>query len=228
MFPRSASADVIALLLANLNSFVCDYSARQKVGGTHLKYHVLRQLPVLPPAAYSVAAPWSAAERIHSWILPRVLELTYTAWDIASFARECGYVRPPFHWDEERRFLLRCELDAAFFHLYLPSDERGDWFSPENEVAEDVAMLRGRFPVPRDAVAYIMDSFPIVRRKDEERHGRFLTKDTILEIYDAMAASIQTSKPYETRLDPPPADLRCCHPQGNELSSSVDSMGPGA
>ncbi|MCK5056632.1 MAG: hypothetical protein KAT34_08255 [Candidatus Aminicenantes bacterium] len=23
-----------------------------------------------------------------------------------------------YSWDEERRFLLRCELDDAFFHLY--------------------------------------------------------------------------------------------------------------
>ena len=24
----------------------------------------------------------------------------------------------PFVWDEERRFKIRAELDAAFFHLY--------------------------------------------------------------------------------------------------------------
>ena len=24
----------------------------------------------------------------------------------------------PFRWDEGRRFAMRCELDAAFFHLY--------------------------------------------------------------------------------------------------------------
>ena len=69
-----------------------------------------------------------------------------------------------------------------------------------------------------------MDTFPIVRRKDEARTeqtnaageviqpGRYLTKDTILEIYDALAASIKTGQPYQTRLNPPPADPKCCHP----------------
>ena len=56
------------------------------------------------------------AESLRKLIVPRVLELTYTAWDLEGFARDCGYDGPPFRWDEERRFMLRCELDAAFFH----------------------------------------------------------------------------------------------------------------
>jgi len=55
------------------------------------------------------------------WILLRVLELTYTAWDLEAFAQDCGWNGPPFRWDEKRRFLIRCELDAGFFHLYGPS-----------------------------------------------------------------------------------------------------------
>lgn len=59
-----------------------------------------------------------------------------------------------------------------------------------------------------------MDAFPIVRRKHEEKHnGDYRTKRVILEIYDAMQESIRTGKPYQTRLDPPPADPRCCHPK---------------
>ncbi len=57
--------------------------------------------------------------------------------------------------------------------------------------------------MPRDAVDYIMDTFPIVK-KDEKAHGTYRTKDTILEIYDAMAEAIRTGHPYQTRLDPPP------------------------
>ena len=49
-------------------------------------------------------------------------------------------IRPPFRWDEERRFLLRYELDAAFFHLY---------------------------GINRDDAASILDTLPIVKRKDE-------------------------------------------------------------
>ena len=157
----------------------------------------------------------SADKTIGDWLLPRVLELTYTAWDLEAFAQDCGWPGPPFRWDEERRFLLRCELDAAFFHLYLGSD--AEW-------CQQPAALTQSFPTPRDAVSYIMDTFPIVKRKDIARtekkdeagevvkEGRYITKDTILEIYDALAEAMKTGTPYQTRLDPPPADPRCCQP----------------
>ena len=73
-----------------------------------------------------------------------------------------------------------------------------------------------------------MDTFPIVKRKDEARTakknaagevvkpGRYITKDTILEIYDALQESIRTGAPYQTRLTPTPADPRCCHPSRKE------------
>src|SRR6185295_9252811 len=116
-------------------------------------------------------------------------------------------------WDEERRFLLRCELDAAYFHLYLPADANSDWHPVEGEAAEHLARLKAGFSTPRAAAAYMMDTFPIVRRKDEEKFaGDYRTKRIILEIYDALADSIRTGQPYQTRLDPPPADPRCCHP----------------
>jgi hypothetical protein len=80
-------------------------------------------------------------------------------------------------------------LDAAFFHLY---------------------------GISRDDTDYIMETFPIVRKNDEKAHGGvYRTKVAILEIYDAMAEAIRTGKPYQTRLDPPPADPRVAHPEGS-------------
>ena len=58
-----------------------------------------------------------------------------------------------------------------------------------------------------------MESFPIVKREDVEAHGTYRTKDTILSIYDEMAEAIRTGKPYQTRVDPPPADASCRHPE---------------
>ena len=151
--------------------------------------------------------------------MPRILELTYTTDHLETFARECGWNGPPFRWDEERRFLLRCELDAAFFHLYLPSDNRGDWRParradgcPHDETSAELDELGAHFTSPRAAVGYVMDTFPIVRRKDEERSGQYRTKDVILEIYDALQEAIATGTSYRTRLDPAPGDPRCCHP----------------
>ena len=176
---------LVAALYANLCCFVLDYAARQKVGGAHLTYNYLKQLPTLAPDSYRVETAWSRSQPIYDWLLPRVLELTYTAWDLEAFGVDVGYNGPPFRWDPERRAVLRAELDAAFFHLY---------------------------GISRDDADYILDTFPIVRRNDEKAHGEYRTKRLILEIYDAMAEATRTGRPYETRLDPPPADPRVAHP----------------
>jgi hypothetical protein len=67
-------------------------------------------------------------------------------------------------------------------------------------------------PSPRRAVVSILDQSPIVRQKDEQAHGCYRTKERIFEIYDAMLATQCSGKPYQTRLDPSPADARCRHP----------------
>ena len=114
----------LAALLANLNSFVLDYIARQKLGGIHLSDYVTEQLPILTPSDYAGARGWTQGEALLEWIGRRVLELVYVNQDLAPFALEFGMQEPPHAWDEEHRFLLRCELDAAFFHLYgLSRDE---------------------------------------------------------------------------------------------------------
>ncbi len=172
------------LLYANLCAFIFDYVVRQKIGGVNLSFFLVNQFPVLPPAIYGEACAWAVTESVRSWVAQRVLELTFTAWDLKPFANDLGYGSPPFRWDDERRFLLRCELDAAFFHLYGISQEDAD---------------------------YILDTFPIVREKDEERFGEYRTKRVILERYDAMQRAISDGKPYQTVLDPPPADPRLCH-----------------
>jgi len=231
LIPRAAVGDkfllmmpvwaprLVAALYGNLCGFALDYAARQKVGGTSLKYFTMRQFPVLAPGTYNREAAWALGITVCDWLLPRVLELAYTAWDLESFAGDVGHAGPPFRWDNERRFVLRCELDAAYFHLYLTTTEEGQWRpalvadgSVRDETVGELAALKCHFPTPRDAVGYIMDTFPIVRRRDEEKWGEFRTKRVILEIYDAMQDSIRSGRAYQTRLDPPPADPRCCHP----------------
>jgi hypothetical protein len=67
-----------------------------------------------------------------------------------------------------------------------------------------LAALKRHFPQPRDAVAYILDQFPIVRQKDEQAHGCYRTKERILEVYDAMLTAQRSGHPYQTKLNPPP------------------------
>jgi hypothetical protein len=138
---------------------------------------------ILPPKTYDERCPWGDVS-LAQWIKERCLELTYTAWDLQEFAQDQGYGGPPFRWDEGRRFLMRCELDAAYFRLY---------------------------GVPREDVEYVLESFPLVREKDTQRIGEYRTKRVILEICDAMAEAERTGFSYQTRLDPPPADPRVAH-----------------
>jgi hypothetical protein len=55
-------------------------------------------------------------------------------------------------------------------------------------------------------VDYILETFPIVKRKDEQAHGEYRTKRVILDIYDAMQQAMETGTAYQTRLNPPPAN----------------------
>jgi hypothetical protein len=188
LLPRAGIGNNVPLLLihnhdlapglqACWSSYALDFVARQKVASTHMNFFIAEQLPVLPPASYRRATPWRSSERLADWITHRLLELTYTAWDMAPYARDHGNDGPPFVWDEERRALLRAELDAAYFHLY---------------------------GIDREDVDYIMETFPIVRRKDEASFGEYRTKGLILEIYDRMAEAFSDGPPFDTVLDPPP------------------------
>ena len=149
----------LAALLGILNSFAFDFVARQKVGGTHMTFYILKQLPVLLPTSLADRASWSVSNSVEQWMASRVLELTYTSSDMAPFAADLGYTGPPFRWDPDRRSRLRAELDAACFHLY---------------------------GLERNEVEHAMDSFPVVRRREEASQGEYLTKRLILEQYDDM------------------------------------------
>jgi hypothetical protein len=167
------------LLMANLSSFVIDYVVRQKSAGSGMTYFIVKQVPALPPEAYQVPADWLVGDTPAQWIRQRVLELSFTAWDMEAFARDLGDGGAPFRWNDERRPIIRAELDAVYFHLY---------------------------GLQRDEVAHIMDSFDALRRREEkpQNFGEFRTKRLILERYDAMADAIRTGEPYQTILDPPP------------------------
>jgi len=172
--PKSDLSRILALI-GNFNSFVLDYVVRQKVSGGNLTYYIIEQLPIIPPSSYT--------KNILNKIVPCIVELVYTAWDLEPFSRdvlaEVGVAQwnawfpanpvgedgtpRPFVWDEERRFDLRCDLDALYFHLY---------------------------EISREDVDYIMETFPIVRRKDEAAYGSYRTKETVLEKYDELVSKL--------------------------------------
>ena len=163
---EDASRPSAALLLANLNSIPFDYVARQKIQGQHLNWYIIEQLPVVPPERYDAVrfGPKSAAEIVRE----AVLEVTYTAHDMAAFARDMGYVDaagevlPPFRWDEDRRLQLRAKLDALYFHLYGITD--------------------------RDDIRYVYSTFPIVKRQETQASGSYRSRELCLAWVNALRA----------------------------------------
>ncbi len=172
----SLSAANACRILANFNSFAFDYVTRQKAQSTHLNWYILEQLPVIAPARFEEPLPtqFTAAMRqaglmnghhahptVADFVVPQVLALSYTAHDLAPFARDLGYVDaqgevlPPFIWNEEERRARLAALDALFMHLY-------------GLTAEDAA--------------YVLDSFPIVREQDEKAFGRYRTQEDVLAL----------------------------------------------
>lgn len=154
----------VPALVANLNSLILDFIARQKVGGTHLTYFLIEQFPILMPYMYQ---PTDL-----TFIEERALELTYTAEDMQPFARDMGYMGPPFSWNQERRAMLRAELDAYYAHLYgLTRDELRYILDPQEVMGQD-------FPG---------ETFRILKENDMREFGEYRTRRLVLEAYDALA-----------------------------------------
>jgi hypothetical protein len=172
----------LPLILANLNSFVLDWQARQKVGGITLNFYLLRQFPVLPPASYRQSTNW-VGDSLAEWVRKYVGELMCTAWDMAPFGRAVGWEGAPFIWDGHRRAVLRAELDGAFFHLY---------------------------GLARDEVEHVLESFWVVRDRDEKEHSSYRTRELILDAYDAIGAATP-ERPFVSNLVPGPGDPAVAH-----------------
>ncbi|NCU32284.1 MAG: hypothetical protein EOM23_04990, partial [Candidatus Moranbacteria bacterium] len=153
---RDENSVYLQSLCANFNSYIFNYLTRLIQSGPNLNKSIYSQLPIIIPNTKFID------KEFKYFIFPRLFEMTYTSWAMSCFANEFKFNNPPFIWNENRRFLLRCELDAAFFHLYLTSNQNGEWIRENNESENDFSSLCETFPTPRHAVNYIMDTFPIV------------------------------------------------------------------
>ena len=152
------SPELCCLIVANLNAMAFDFVSRQKVPGNNFTLYLLEQLPVIAPEDYDRQIGKTTARAL---VRDHVLKLTYTAHDLAPFARDLGYKGQPFIWNEEERRHLRARLDALYFHLY---------------------------GISRDDAGYILSTFPIVRRQDQAAFGSFRTRNLILAYMNALSA----------------------------------------
>ncbi len=175
VFFSDINAIATCLFLSNVNSLPFDYILRNKMGTTYLTYFIVKQLPMPTLNTYT--------SYLINIIAPKTIELIYTAWDLEPFAQDVlneigadtwnqwfpqnplqNGIPQPFRWDEERRAKLRAELDAIYAHLY---------------------------GISKDDLDYILNTFPIVKRKDEAKYGTYRTKDLILQYYNKYNGKIE-------------------------------------
>ncbi|PKO40353.1 MAG: restriction endonuclease [Betaproteobacteria bacterium HGW-Betaproteobacteria-6] len=172
-----------ACLLANMNSLALDFVARQVLGGTHLSDYVAKQFPILPPDRYT--------EADLTFIVPRVLELTYTAHDLTAWATDLGYTGAPFAFDPDRRAILLAELDAYYAKLYaLTRDELRYILDPADVLGED----------------YPSETFRVLKNKELKEFGEYRTQNLVLREFDRMDLSEANGAPFISLLNPPPGE----------------------
>lgn len=217
-----------AHLIATFNTLITDFIAQTKVGNQNFNIYIIEQLPVL---AFNLTI-------ISSNIIEKVVELTYTSWDIKSFADDVwkeaddelrahiqqqweenrtatgghtwsppewceidpeGCPLPPFKWDEDRRAVLKAELDAIYTRLYSlnrkqlryildPADltpkELEDILDPWEEVTN---------PVDREGYAnraaqstFPGETFRVLKEKEIRQFGEYRTRRLVLEAWERM------------------------------------------
>lgn len=168
-------AGICAALLASLNSLVFDFVTRQKLGGTHLSDYITKQLPVPSPISFP--------QQVLDSVVPRVLELTYTADDLRPFYvdvieqkqawdHRTGSERGrPWSWDSERRAVLRADLDAIYARLYgLSRDDLRYILDPAD-------MMGGDYP---------SQTFRGMMEKEIRHLGEYRTRRLVLQAWDRM------------------------------------------
>ena len=192
LYSVKQSSTLAACLLANFLSLELDVIARMKLGGTNLTYGYFRQFPVLPPSAYHEAAL--------SFIVPRVMALTYTANDMTEWAKALwndstpamrqkmlelnGKSREfsqensgstlacgPYIYDDIKRAILRAELDAYFARLYgLTRTELQYILDPHSVMGED----------------YPSETFRVLKDNEIAKYSEYRTQRLVLEAWDRM------------------------------------------
>ncbi len=169
--------------LASANSFVMDFIVRMKVS-LHVSITILDSLPF---------PRLEVGDGLKGFLVPRVAALVCTGPEMTplwSVLASTGWVpantagEVPGELDPEKRERLQREIDAF--------------------VAWEL------FGLQREEVAHVLDTFPIVEKRDRKAHGEYRTKRAILEIYDAMVQA--ESSTYQTRLHPAPADSLVAYP----------------
>jgi hypothetical protein len=192
-------------LLANANSIPFDYVARQKCGGANLNFFIIKQLPIFPPNTYDPSSV--------GFLVPLVLELVYTAWDIKDFANDIWRESEPSLRESLRSQWADNQAATAGRGISPPEciEDANDGipFAPFTWNHDRRARLRAQldayyahvYGLTRDELRYILDpkdvfgadfpseTFRVLKEKEEKLYGEYRTRRLVLEAFDKLADS---------------------------------------
>ena len=152
-----------ACLLAIFNSLVLEFVGHLKQASTNLGLYILKQLPVLPPEAFT---PQDV-----DFICERVAKLTRNADDINAVWLT-DYPTYTFQEPQER-LRIQSELDAYIARMYgLTRDELRYILDPKDLMGDD-------FP---------SETFTVLKKNEKKRYGDYLTWHLVLDAFDALEA----------------------------------------
>lgn len=133
-----------------------------------MNYFYFNQLPILAIDCYLITDS--------EFIIPRVLELSYTADDMKPLAGELNYFGPPFKWDLDRRAVLKAELDAYYAKLYgLTREELQYILDPSDVMGEE----------------YPTETFRVLKNNETRLYGEYRTKRLVLEAWDRIHSEVK-------------------------------------
>lgn len=178
-----------ALLAAQVCSIVFDYVVRQKIGGINFTFHVVKQLAALMPDSFSGADL--------DFITPRVTELAYTASDMRPWAEAMGYQGHPFVWNDDRRAVLRAELDGYFAKLYGLNRKQLRYILDPHGLSdaelEDITSdwedptCSGPHLLPENpTTTFPGETFRVLKEKETARYGEYRTRRLVLEAWERL------------------------------------------
>jgi hypothetical protein len=176
------------LWLGVANSFCMDFLARQKTT-LHMTFSTVDSLPFPRP---------DRCDPVVDEIVWRVVRLSCRGDEMKGFRAAMAMHQG---WDFADASPLEGESER------------------EDVMAELEALVALRlFELDKAQLAHILDSFPLIRERDEDRWSEYRTKRVILEAYDALAARVKAGKPYQTRFSPLAVNPRAAHPrEGGEV-----------
>ncbi|MFA6402886.1 MAG: DUF433 domain-containing protein [Salinivirgaceae bacterium] len=187
-------------LLATFNSFLTDFIAQTKVGNQNFNIYIIEQLPILPFDATILSSTiiekvielvytswdikafaddvWKEADNDLKAAIKTQWEENKTdtgghEWNPPEWCEidPEGCPLPPFRWDEDRRAVLKAELDAIYAKLYgLTTEELRYILDPQDVYGPD-------FPG---------ETFRVLKEKEIKKYGEYRTRRLVLEAWEKL------------------------------------------